>query len=103
MQYQSPTQLQSPAALVEAVGPLDERDELGVGLELSEFAGELFHRVDVVHRGERTPEHGGGVERFGGKQFLLATRAGLLDVDRRPDAAVGQLCGRARAPCCRSL
>ena len=40
---------------------------------------------------ERAAKHGGRVQRFGRQQLFFAARARLLDVDRRPDAAVGQL------------
>jgi hypothetical protein len=42
----------------------DQRDELGVGFEAAQLLGQLFHRLDMMHRGEGSPEHGDRMERF---------------------------------------
>ena len=77
--------------LVNRRGVLDQVDELIVRLELVELRRELLHRIDVMHRGQRAAEHRDRVQRVRRQQLFLAARARLLDVDRRPDAAVGQL------------
>ncbi len=45
--------------------PLNQRDKLAVRLEFAQLAGELFHRVDMVHRRQRAPQHGGRVQCLG--------------------------------------
>ena len=41
----------------------DQADELAVRFAFLELRGELFHRIDVMHGGQRPTQRGNGVER----------------------------------------
>ena len=56
-------QLLSGAELIQRFCTRDELDEVVVRLEAAQLLDQLLHRVDVVHRAERAPEHGHRVQR----------------------------------------
>ena len=55
----------------------DQLDELGIGLEAAKLLGQLLHGLNVMHRGQRSSQHGNRVQRFGREQQFLASRTGL--------------------------
>ena len=58
---------------------------------LGELLDERLHRLDRLQLGEAAAEQGDAGEGLGVEEALFLAGARLLDVDRRPDAAVGQL------------
>ena len=76
-------------------------EELLVGLRALHPLDQEFHRLDRRHVGEEVPEQVDPVELVLVHEELFLAGTGLLDVDGRPDAPVGQPPVEHQLACCR--
>src|SRR5205814_8978047 len=67
--------------------------ELVVRLDIVELRHQEIHRFDEVHPLQHPPEDVDVLQPLARHDLLLLARAGLLDVHRREDPAVGELAG----------
>lgn len=68
----------------------DEAEELLIAREAAELFGQLFHRVDRIHRVECSPNHGDRVISIGVVEEFFAPRTGLSDIDRGPNPSISE-------------